>query len=131
MLRYSKNFSLYLFTHVCVCVCVWCPLVLERSSEHIRACVFEDRQFEVLSFHYMGPGDQTQVIRLDSNHLYLLSHLAGRNTRGRGALLVTCLYNLCCGHWASHDQLRGGHTRGTPPVTGCHYSHASMTHLSV
>lgn len=31
----------------------------------------------VLSFHYMGSGDQTQDIRLGSKPLYPLSRLAG------------------------------------------------------
>lgn len=57
-----------------VCVRVWCPLVLERSSKHIRVCVLDDKQFEVLSFHYMGPGNQTHVTFGDKG-FYLLSHL--------------------------------------------------------
>lgn len=31
----------------------------------------------VFSVHYMGPRDQTRVMRLGSKHLYLVSHLSG------------------------------------------------------
>lgn len=35
----------------------------------------DQRMFAVLSFHCVGLGAQTQVIRLDSKHFYLLNHL--------------------------------------------------------
>lgn len=34
----------------------------------------ENNSWGVLS-HHVGPGDQTEVLRLDSNRLYLQSHL--------------------------------------------------------
>lgn len=54
---------------VCMCVC---------RSTHTMACLWisEDNFQElVLSLHQVGPGYQTQVIRLCSKHLYLLSLL--------------------------------------------------------
>lgn len=31
----------------------------------------------IISFYYVGSGDQNQVLRLGGRHLYLLNHLAG------------------------------------------------------
>lgn len=54
--------SLFHFFYICVCVCT-------GTYAEDNMCEF------VLSFHHMGSGNQIQVIRLDSKHLYPLSPL--------------------------------------------------------
>lgn len=47
----------------------------------------------VLSFHHVGPTDQVQVLRLESNFLYSLSHLTGP------WLLFLAKKQTCCFIW--------------------------------
>jgi hypothetical protein len=43
----------------------------------VKACVSVDRLREtILSFHHIGPQDQTQVTKPSGKSLYLLSHRA-------------------------------------------------------
>lgn len=71
---------------------------------HVYACVCmlqqmcgDQRMLAILSFHCVGFGAQTQVIRLDSKHLYLLnqltdpSHLLKICIRGNTASLTNGL----------------------------------------
>lgn len=51
--------------HTCIHVTVY----VRRSEDNLEELV--------LSFHYMGSGDQTQVIRLGGKPLYPLSRFAG------------------------------------------------------
>lgn len=68
---------------------------------HVYACVcmlqqmcVDQRMLAIFSFHCVGFGAQTQVIRLDSKHLYLLnqltdpSHLSKICIRGNTASLT-------------------------------------------
>lgn len=60
----SQHYSpLQLFIFYCWGPCIW------RSEENLPEWI--------LSFHHMAPRNQTQVIRLDCNHLCPLSHIAG------------------------------------------------------
>lgn len=75
-------------------------LILEAGAAH-HVCGgqrSEDDLWEsVLSFHYVGPGDRTLVIRLGTTHPYPLSHLPGspfsynRNLRKLGFCDKTCV----------------------------------------
>lgn len=47
---------------MCVCVCVHVTAYLWRAEDHF--------QESILSFHYVGPRDWTQVVRLGSKYLY-------------------------------------------------------------
>ena len=60
---YSVCVCMYLFLYVCACVCVG------GGSE-------EEFWESVLSY-YVGPKDQTQIINIISQCLYLWSHLEG------------------------------------------------------
>jgi hypothetical protein len=54
-----------MFLHLfIVCMCVHAIIHVEVSGS-------------LFSFHHVGPGNWTQVIRHGSKHLYLLSHLVG------------------------------------------------------
>ena len=56
---------------MCVCVCV-CVCTSQRVHKEVEDNLWES----VLFFHDVGPRDQTQVVRLGTKHLYLLSHPA-------------------------------------------------------
>lgn len=74
MLTVFIKYSLLLFTYLCVhlcCVCT-CMWACTRNGVHWRS--EENMQALVLSFHYEGCSDRTQVIRLDSTYLYPRSH---------------------------------------------------------
>jgi hypothetical protein len=51
----------------------------ESASKHVCNCAFMKVSFCALvpAFHHVGPGNQTQTLKLGSKHLYLLSHLTG------------------------------------------------------
>lgn len=55
---------------VCIYVCAFtvCCAVLWRSKDNL--------QESFLSFHHMGPGDPTQVMKIGGKYLYLPSCLA-------------------------------------------------------
>lgn len=55
---------------------VWIHLVVLWIHAIAQGCKSEHK---VLSFHYVGPRDQTQVARLSGKHLSPLSHLAGHH----------------------------------------------------
>ena len=61
----------YLFVCLLLCMCAFMPASLSAHEE------VWGLQEPVFSSHYVGPGDQRQVGRSGSRHLYLLSHLAG------------------------------------------------------
>lgn len=59
-----------LFACLLLCMCAFMPASLSAQEE------VWGLQEPVFSSHYVGPGDQRQVGRGGSRHLYLLSHLA-------------------------------------------------------
>lgn len=72
--------------HVCVCVYLvnfWSSFkeLCKKNYvwEEVHICVEVRGPFVdlVLSFQHVGPGDETQVIRLGSKYLYLLSYRFG------------------------------------------------------
>jgi len=76
----------YLFARLCVCVCVCvcapvCSLVHEWQSENNSQ-----------DLHPVGPRDQTSILRLSIENLYLLSHLTGPVL----LLLLCCCCCYCC-----------------------------------
>ena len=61
---------------------------MERIEDNLRELVF--------SVHYVGPRDQTHIIRLGGKHLYLVSHLSGpKGTFKPG--MVTHIYDQSTG----------------------------------
>lgn len=64
-----------------VCVCVYMDVHM-CVYIYTMACMrrSEDNLGEwVLSFHHVGPGDQTQIVRFGGKYPYWLSHLTGPN----------------------------------------------------
>lgn len=67
VLGYVFNFfSNFLFVLVCVCV-----------GEGTHMHVGSEDNFQLIFFHYVRSGNQTQVVRLGGICLYQLTHLAG------------------------------------------------------
>lgn len=66
--NFFKHLNIFLYSFVCVCM-------------HTRACMqhvwrSEDNfRYSALSYHHLGSGEQSQIFRLGSQHLYLLGHL--------------------------------------------------------
>ena len=60
-------FACLFFAYVCVPTYTYTHLYVRRSENNLWELV--------LSFYHMWPEDQTWVIRLNSKHLYRLSHL--------------------------------------------------------
>lgn len=64
----------YFITFICVCACVRARECVHAHGHTVhRRC---KKARVVLSFHCMGPRDQTQVLRL-AKCIYLLNHLPG------------------------------------------------------
>lgn len=58
----SFRFQIIFYSFCVMCICV-----------EVRGHLWK----LILTFHHVDPGDQTQVVRLSSKCLYLLSHLTG------------------------------------------------------
>lgn len=67
----------YLYGHAYMCVTVC------RSDEPFGSW---------FSFHYVGPRDQTQIIRIEGKHLYMPSHLASPSV----GFLERCMHVCVC-----------------------------------
>lgn len=71
------KFSLFYLFKVCVCVCAWCVCV-------VCVCTYMKVKGQLagvgLAFHHVGLRDRTQVIRLGSKNLSLLSPLSAQQT---------------------------------------------------
>lgn len=52
-------------------------MYLVCGRDKLSSIMCEDIWEQVLCFYYVGPGDDTQIIRLDDKCFYLLSHFIG------------------------------------------------------
>lgn len=64
-----------------VCVSVVCLSALEcvcmRIPQHICGGQITSFESQIFFCHHVGPGARTQIIRLSTEHFYMLSHLTG------------------------------------------------------